>query len=304
MRCLRALSGRTAGNGYALKVSLSTATLSIYPLSRTFALAKELGFDGVELVVSLEVLLRGPAYTKELSRRYGLPILSLHPALFRFPGWATMEERWRNSLALARQLGCPVMVFHAPRHSLARGCSVLDGLLSSGLDEAPRIALENLPWFSNSGLEVLGTPTAEEYIYQFRDFARERGLGVTLDTSHASVGGGDILSAYEALRPEVTNVHFSDMTGRWPNPWSSWMHTLLVQHQLPGKGKLPLRELLRRLRRDGYNGLITLEIGPLALGIWNPKGVKEGLRRSLAFCRGEEGGFALPVDTRTNEGLE
>ena len=287
-----------------MKVSLSTATLSIYPLSRTFALAKELGFDGVELVVSVEALLRGPAYTMELSHRHGVPILSLHPALFRFPGWATMEARWHSSLAWARQLDCSVMVFHAPRQSLAQGCETLDGLLSSRPGKTPGIALENLPWFHSSGPDVLGTPTAAEYINQFQDFVAERKLSVTLDTSHAGVGGGDVLAAYEALKGGIANIHFSDMTGRWPDLRSAWMHTLLVQHQLPGRGRLPLRELLRRLRRDDYNGLNTLEIGPLALGVWSPKGVKEGLKRSLAFCRGEDEGFTLHIDTRINEGLE
>ena len=101
-----------------LKVSLSTASLYIYPLRKTFELAKRAGFDGVELVVGPEVEWRGGDYIRRLSREYALPILTVHPPLFAFPGWSrvhiTIEPYLDRLLSIARVVGSPLIVLHMP----------------------------------------------------------------------------------------------------------------------------------------------------------------------------------------------
>ena len=69
-----------------LRLSFSTATLYHFPLRAAFALAHEAGFEGVELVLGPEVMLRGAAYVRQLSHEYSLAVLSVHPPMIPYPG--------------------------------------------------------------------------------------------------------------------------------------------------------------------------------------------------------------------------
>jgi sugar phosphate isomerase/epimerase len=63
------------------------------------------------------------------------------------------------------------------------------------------------------------------------------------------------------------------------------MHSYFKHHQIPGDGDLSLLELLRRLKADFYEGLLTLEISPVALQAWRPRRAKENLSRCLDFVK-------------------
>ena len=62
----------------AIKVGLSTA--SVYPLrtEAAFEYAAELGYDGVELMVWAEAISQDIGAIAKLSRRYTMPVLSVH----------------------------------------------------------------------------------------------------------------------------------------------------------------------------------------------------------------------------------
>lgn len=64
-----------------MKISLSTGSLFGYRLEAIFAIARELGFDGIELSPGREVVSRGRAYLEDLFARYELPIFGLHPPM-------------------------------------------------------------------------------------------------------------------------------------------------------------------------------------------------------------------------------
>jgi sugar phosphate isomerase/epimerase len=59
-------------------ILLSIGSLRFYGLDRVFMIAKDLGFDGVEVIVDDRWDTTDPAYLRALSKRYALPISSLH----------------------------------------------------------------------------------------------------------------------------------------------------------------------------------------------------------------------------------
>ncbi len=69
----------------AIKVGLSTA--SVYPLrtEAAFECAAELGYDGVELMVWAEPASQDIGTISQLSRRYGMPVLSVHAPCLLIP---------------------------------------------------------------------------------------------------------------------------------------------------------------------------------------------------------------------------
>ena len=83
-----------------------------------FRLAHEIGYDGMEVMVSYPKDSQDPDLLREYSQRYGLPILSLHaPTLFFLQGLWGRDAWVRTSSApieIAEELKVPTIVAHPP----------------------------------------------------------------------------------------------------------------------------------------------------------------------------------------------
>ncbi len=265
----------------SLEICLSGASLYLYPLRYTFRLAKESGFSGLELAMGPEVRWRGGRYVRGLSQEYDLPVYGLHPPMFSGPQGLKLGELLPRMVHLGREMGCRMLVIHAPKvRSLeGGGLGELEAVLEARR-EGLLLSLENLALF---GEEDRGYLLGD--LYELRGFAEKHDLHLTLDTAHAGTFGYDLIEAYEILRPRLVNIHLSDLRHKKPMGGWSYLQTFFQHHQMPGEGYLPLGELLRRLREDGYSGPVILEVSPFALQAWWPGRVRRNLKRSLASLR-------------------
>ncbi len=270
---------------------LSAASLYFASLAQTFGLAREAGFDGLELSPTFGTEAMGCAPTsperiQSLIQETGLLVASLHPPTVPLPGWVHPRKAMRRLAGLARRLpGCRIVVLHFPAARsktdprLARFYRRLEvlqeGLAGSGI----AIALENRNRRPGEPLGLLDHPEA------WVEAGRRLGCGLVLDTSHASTLPFPLLDIYREVGPLLHNIHLSDVREvRW---WQrfSYPRSIFGQHALPGTGTLPLQALLREMGQDGYNGLITLELSPVALRIWNRPALRSSLRHALQTCR-------------------
>ena len=267
-----------------MKVSISTASLYLYPLRRVFAIAKDTGFEGLELVLSPEVSIRGVGYVRKLAQEYALPLFTLHPPMIPIPRWREHHKLIPQMTPLARDLACQLIIIHAPKAlSLDEGTgqeylSAVRRCVEQLREGSPRLCVENQAIFRTSDREyVLSAPA------NLRQFADDHDVAVTLDTAHAASFPYDLLEAYEILGSRLSNVHLSDFRRqRWIPPWFN-LHSYFKHHQMPGDGDLPLEPLLERLRADSYQGLVTVEVSPFALDAWHPRRVRDNLKRCLDF---------------------
>jgi sugar phosphate isomerase/epimerase len=94
---------------------------------------------------------------------------------------------------------------------------------------------------------------------------------VTLDTTHIGTRGYDLLDVYERVRSRMVHVHLSNFNGK--------------EHRRLEDGHLPLAELLQRLKQDGFEGAVSLEMGPEALQAEDEDQVQAHLQQMVAFCR-------------------
>jgi sugar phosphate isomerase/epimerase len=261
-----------------MKLGFSTASFYHLPLRFTLSMARDLGVDGVELVVGPEYLLRGQRGIQALCRELDVAPLSLHPPMFHMPGWPRRHARSVvETVATARAFGCEVAVIHA----------------TEALQEGNRC------WHAYSravkaALEMPGPPiTIAVEISQFTKrrqrhamddvdtvlrFVEDHGeqVGITLDTAHTGANGDDLLALYTKLRQRLCNIHLSDWLIR------GGKHRT---HLVPGEGAVPLAEFLGLLARDRYAGLVTLEISPYHLHAWSLRQAHARLAESLAFVR-------------------
>ncbi len=267
-------------------MSFSTGSLYTYPLATAFALAQQAGLRDVELVLGPESLWRGAVATGRLAAAYGLTIRSVHPPVLPLPGWTDPATVLQRLLAYAGALSPqPLVVLHAPRlrriAETAMGRRFLEALAAwragPSASRVP-IALETPGLFSaaDRALELFG-------VAALAAFAAREGLATTLDTAHVGSLPCNPLDAYALLRDGLANIHLSDLR---PVPALldiSLLQSYIKHHQLPGDGILPLAALLRALRRDGYAGLLTLELSPLALGFWSRARVRQQLARTVVW---------------------
>lgn len=272
-------------------IALSTGSLYSYGMARVFELAAQVGYDGIEVLVDHRPDTRDPAYLRRLASEYGLPIVALHnPFAPRIPGWPDDSlGRLERTLALAQALDVPVVVAHLPFclagvvvqwHGVVSGRVLLPlpwsqrtpwyrACVEGRLDEmeaaaGARIAVENMPQRRALGVSLP--------VYWFnRPGEMRRFAHVTLDTTHVGTWGWDLLAVYETLRERIVHVHLSNFDGR--------------EHRAPTDGRLPLDALLRRLSEDGYQGTISVESSPEALGAEDAAACRIKLADTLAFCR-------------------
>lgn len=271
-------------------IVLSTGSLYNYSTERIFALAREVGFDGIEVLVDARWETRQADYLRSLTEAHSLPVLSLHaPFVLDIHGWeGDPVLRVQRTVALARALDARVVVAHLPfrYHWMSISSTLLDSrrlrlpvfwpqrqeyarwLLQHVHDpsggDAVQVVVENMP-----ARRLLGLRLNPWRFNNPQDLLRFNAL--VLDTTHLGTWDMDILAVYERLKTRIVHLHLSDYDG--------W------EHRLPGQGHLPLAELLRRMSADGYRGLIVLETCPQALGAGKDVQVRRGLSDALRFCQ-------------------
>jgi sugar phosphate isomerase/epimerase len=248
-----------------VKVLLSTGSLYTHPLEKSFYLAARAGFDGVELVAN-EVYRRAGAadYLKGLSMVS--PIVVIHAPFFVE---GDSEEKIKSllvSVELARDLGASKVVFHPP----IRFPPELKYLWwfkrtkdFSSIGEDVPLSLEIMPAFlmGRFRINLFSTNTPQ----QLSEFAKMRGLNITMDTTHTGTWGWDLIETFSLLNSDglVNHIHLSDFhMGR--------------EHVWPKKGCLELEKFVDFLRSSGYKETITLEVSPRELP-------EDDLEKILAF---------------------
>lgn len=259
-----------------MRLSFSTGTFYLRSLDYNLRLARDLGYDGVELAIGPETLYAGAAPLLRAIEQVGLPVLSVHPPFVMLPGWPRAPlHSIPRTMAVARDLGVPIGVAHlmsfyspdSPRNAhFSEG--IRRGRVAGG--DAVELTLENSQYNHRKHMAYL------DHLRRLVNYAQTRGCGLTFDTCHAGACHEDILLDYEIARPLLRNIHLNDL---------AWVNGKPRTHLAPGDGELPLRELMRRLARDGYEGLVTVELHPREIGLGGRAAAERTLGRSLEMMR-------------------
>lgn len=269
-----------------MDVTFSTGSLTGFPLRTIFHIARSVGADGLELMLTPRLAAENPVRVQDLERHYDVPIRSVHTIL-RLTR-ATPEQAAADivdSARFARNLPhCSSLVVHTPEtYSLHTAAArtwlqAVETALELTRPFGPVIAIEN------SGRTRASDPTSFlDHPDRLRWLSEEWGVGITFDTSHAASRDWDLLAVTAKLAPHLSNVHLSDFATRTYRVGLA--NAFLRDHQLPGRGVLPLASLIQTLATFAYDGLLTLELSPFALRVPWRRSSERLLRDAVAFCR-------------------
>ncbi|GAB2548333.1 sugar phosphate isomerase/epimerase family protein [Brachybacterium huguangmaarense] len=254
------------------RIPVGVSSSSVFPLGveDCFRVADHIGYDGVEVMVSLDKASRDVGTLAAFSAEYRQPILSLHaPTLFflqhvwGLDPWVKVEK----TVQMAVELECPTVVVHPPfRWQGSYAKEFVEGVEKLDREYGVAIAVENMyPW-------RLGVREAMIYLPD-HDPTDEDYRHVTVDLSHAATAGDDVLAMIDRLGDRLTHVHMCDGSGS----------STKDEHLPPGEGNQPCAEVLRRLANRGWGGSVILEVS--TRGRRGPTAREDILRQSLLFTR-------------------
>lgn len=192
-------------------------------------------------------------------------INSLEFITFRSPGdYAQIQTRCKQLCAWAQALGCDkVVVVPSPTPN------VLSEAKGKGGASRAQIRAESVRVLRELG--ALAQPYGVKLAFEFLGFGwcsvrtlaqcweivQETGrgnVGLVIDTCHFYAGGSSLRSILQVSPEKILIFHINDVEER-PKATIEDAHRLL-----PGEGVIPLDDILKRLKKTGFDGLCSIEL--------------------------------------------
>src|SRR5699024_4059219 len=135
------------------RIPVGLSTSSVFPagVEEAFRIAHEIGYDGMEVMVSYPKDSQDPDLLRAYSQRYELPILSLRAPPRCFLQGLGGRDAWvktGRTIEIAKQLEVPTLVAHPSfrwQGRYARG--FVEGVATLEEEHGIAIAVENMyPW--------------------------------------------------------------------------------------------------------------------------------------------------------------
>lgn len=230
----------------AVKVALSSA--SVYPqgCAEAFAMAAELGYDGVEVMVWTDVVSQNAAVLRRLSAHHGVPVLAVHAPTLLVTQRVWGREPWTKlemSCELAHELEAPTIVLHPPfRWQRDYAARFVEGVAEMAEREDVVLAVENMyPWRARQREMLAYSPGWDPVPLDYPN--------VTLDLSHAATAGQDGLEVARSLGDRLAHLHLADGGGSAKD-----------EHLVPGRGTQPCGAVLGLLAEQNWSGTVVVEV--------------------------------------------
>ena len=236
------------------KLTFSIADIPLgIALEEYFLLASHLKVDGLELVVGWKTRFN-MRKVERLSKRYNVPILSVHQPAWSVAGFFNDAGAFKfakkfNSVFVAH----PLVNQHI---NSPKAKAYYKWLSEMGKKYELDILIENMtniyqlmPLLHHVSKKHHDSATDLAY---FDTICKKYGFGFTLDISHLMAPEPQNAKGFSELWPYMRNIHLSDFTAK-------------KEHMGLGDGLLNSESFLTFLKEKKYSGLINLELCPRIL---------------------------------------
>lgn len=239
-----------------------------FKLIELFRIAKELNFDGVDYIATIPDIFTTPKKPLALSKEYGIPIISIHSSmhlLFYTPSF--FFNRLISMISLFPD--CKVFNFHLSgfvNHFQKNGRN-LKQFFYLAKQKGVTLSIESNPLLK--GLQYYPKVTYDPEL--FAQYCIANNLPITFDTAHVAHCNYDIVAFFRKYNKHIKLIHLSDSIGS-------------IQHLSLGKGNLPIKDLLKEIKKSSFNQFIVFEIHNFPKGI-TIKEKTEEIRNSLNMVK-------------------
>jgi sugar phosphate isomerase/epimerase len=233
-------------------LSLSTSSINPMVAETAFQAATQVGYDGIELMISPSRDIQNVNYIKDLIQKYSIPVTSIHaPTLLlcKFVWGVEPGGKLMRSVDFAEKVGASSVVVHPPFKNNPYSTQLFQHVRKVNDNTSVDVAVENMfPWMVRGReKEIYGPSWAETC---------ENVDNLTFDFSHASLSRMDVMEFFHRYHHKVRIIHLTDGSTR-----NQHKHDIIKdEHLLPGKGHMPIREVYELLNKVGWQGETVLEI--------------------------------------------
>ncbi|MFD1375414.1 sugar phosphate isomerase/epimerase family protein [Micrococcus antarcticus] len=253
-----------------MKVPVTLSSASVYPLTvhDAFAMAKDVGYDGLEVLITGNAASQSATALKALMDKYQLPIMAIHAPtlLLTQQVWGSAWAKIERSVILAQAVGANVVVAHPPfRWQGTYAEEFAEGVQRLVETTGMKIAVENMyPWRARGREAKMYLPHWNPVPQHYQH--------VTWDFSHAAIANMDSRQAVEDLGQRLAHVHLCDGLDNGKD-----------EHLVPGLGTQPVAETLQYLRDANWSGTVAVEVSTRKARNTGQK--EEWLGKTLEFAR-------------------
>ncbi|MGZ4460470.1 MAG: sugar phosphate isomerase/epimerase family protein [Nocardioidaceae bacterium] len=251
-------------------IGLSTA--SVYPESTAsgFELASRLGYDAVEVMVSIDAISQDVDKVRRLRDYHQVPVCAVHAPCLLITQRVWGTDPWvklEMSAEMAHDLDADVVVVHPPfRWQREYAAGFVEGIARLEEQTGLAFAVENMyPWRATSR-------RAMDVYQPHWDPSREDYANTTIDLSHAATAQSDPIEMARRLGDRLRHIHMTDGSGSPKD-----------EHLVPGRGTQPCGEFLEHLAETGFEGHIVAEINTRKAGTRDAR--EADLLATLAFSQ-------------------
>lgn len=233
-------------SAHPIRIGLSTSAVFPMTVEQCFAVAVDLGYDGIEVMITGKPETQDVDHIRSMREKYQLPVISLHaPTLLVMPRVMGKDHavKLERTAEMARELGAASVVVHPPFRWQGDYAQNFESLVHDITDRTGvTLAVENMfPW--RAGLrEVMVYLPHWDPVPQDYD-------NVTFDFSHAATAGVDAMAMIRDLGERLAHIHMTDGNG-----------SLKDEHLVPGRGKMPVAAALQHLAKNDWRGDVVAEI--------------------------------------------
>jgi sugar phosphate isomerase/epimerase len=252
------------------KFALSTA--SVYPesVAHGFEYAARLGYDAVEVMVSIDAISQDVDKVRRLRDYHEVPVCAVHAPCLLITQRVWGTDPWvklEMSAEMAHELGADVVVVHPPfRWQKDYAAGFVEGIARLEKATGLAFAVENMyPWRASSRRHL------EMYLPGW-DPSAETYANATIDLSHAAIAHADVIAMAERLGSRLRHIHLTDGSGSPKD-----------EHLVPGRGAMGAADFLHHLAATGFDGEVVLEINTRRCTTRDER--EADLRASLDFAR-------------------
>lgn len=213
-------------------------------LIELFSVAKELKFDGIDYCATIPDIFYFPQNVLTLSKKYAVPVMGIHaPLHLLFFTPSIFYKRLMKLFLLFPD--CKVFNFHLSGfiHPLQQNGKNIEKLMLLAKKNNVHLTFESNPLLV--GLQHYPKVTYDPDL--FGEYCINHNLPMTFDTAHIAHCNYDIVLFFKKYHKQIKLIHLSDSIGS-------------MQHLPLGKGNLPIKNLLKEIKRVSYNQLLTFEI--------------------------------------------
>jgi sugar phosphate isomerase/epimerase len=260
------------------RIQCSTGPLWPFELDQALDAVAAADFSDIEVMVTREPRTQDPGTVKKLVDDRGLSVAAVHGpflAITKSVWGVDPIQKTRRGVEMCQALGASTLIVHPPYLWEQTFATWLTKEAPAYAEETGvRVAVETMypKW-------VAGRKARAHRWLDPNELA-DKAPWVVIDTSHLKVAREDILNALAVLMPKLVHVHLSNNAGDGRDG-----------HLELEKGILPIDRFLSELRRNDYQGAISLELS-VNRYIESPGELVAMLKRNREFVEGRLAGEA------------